>query len=71
MPAAPVAAKLSWNVLQLDYEVPGAEGWYPVKLPGGRTAYLSSRDSRMAVDYRARFETTAEGWRMTVFIAGD
>ncbi|MEN8195648.1 MAG: hypothetical protein ABFS30_03920 [Pseudomonadota bacterium] len=68
---AEVAAKLSWDVLQLDYEAAGAEGWYPVKLPDGRTVFLSSRDSRMAVDYRARFEKTAEGWLMTVFIAGD
>lgn len=70
-PKAPVVAKLFWNVLQLDYEAPGAEDWYPVKLPSGQTGYLSNRDSRMAVDYRARFERTAEGWRMTVFIAGD
>ena len=68
---AKAAATLSWNVLQLDYEAAGAEGWYPVKLPDGRTAYLSNQDSRMPVDYRARFEKTAEGWRMTVFIAGD
>jgi hypothetical protein len=68
---AKVAATLSWDVLQLDYEAGGAEGWYPVKLPDGRTVFLSNRDSRMAVDYRARFEKTTEGWRMTVFIAGD
>lgn len=68
---ARVAATLSWNVLPLDYEAAGAEGWYPVILPDGRTAYLSDLDSRMAVDYRARFEKTARGWRMTVFIAGD
>lgn len=70
-PGAKVAATLSWDVLQLDYEASGAEGWYPVKLPDGRTVFLSNGDSRMAVDYRARFEKTAEGWRMTVFIAGD
>ena len=70
-PGAPVAAKLFWDVLQLDYEAAGAEGWYPVKLPDGRTVFLSTKDSRMAVDYRGRFEKTAKGWRMTVFIAGD
>ncbi|MCK4869371.1 MAG: hypothetical protein KAT39_15060, partial [Alphaproteobacteria bacterium] len=70
-PGAPVAAKVFWDVLQLDYEAEGAKGWYPVKLPDGRTVFLSTRDSRMAVDYRARFEKTAKGWRMTVFIAGD
>ena len=68
---APAAAKLSWNVLPLDYEAPALDGWYRVKLPDGRTAFLSHGDSRMAVDYRARFEKTAGGWRMTVFIAGD
>lgn len=70
-PDATVAAKLSWSVLQLDYGTSGAEGWYPVKLPPGRTVFLSTRDARMAVDYRARFEKTTEGWLMTVFIAGD
>lgn len=68
---APVVANLSWNVLQVDYEAAGAEGWYAVKLPIGRTVFLSAMDSRTAVDYRARFEKTVEGWRMTVFIAGD
>jgi len=70
-PGAPVAAKLSWNVLQLDYEAQGAQSWYAVRLPDGRSAYLADSDARMAIDYRARFEKTAEGWRMTVFIAGD
>ena len=70
-PDSPVVANLSWDVLQMDYGAQGAEGWYAVKLPVGRTVFLSTRDSRMAVDYRARFEKTAEGWRMTVFIAGD
>ncbi|MBE9555953.1 MAG: hypothetical protein IMF08_03780 [Proteobacteria bacterium] len=68
---APVVANLSWDVLQMDYEAAGAEGWHAVKLPIGRTIYLSAMDSRTAVDYRARFEKTAEGWQMTVFIAGD
>jgi hypothetical protein len=70
-PGAAVAARLSWNVLQLDYEAASPEGWYPVKLPSGETAFLAYADARMAIDYRARFEKTAEGWRMTVFIAGD
>lgn len=68
---AAVAAKLSWNVLPLDYEADSPAGWYAVKLWNGRTAYLSDGDARMAVDYRARFERKPKGWRMTVFIAGD
>lgn len=70
-PEGPVAGELSWSVLPLDYEAQSPEGWYAVKLPDGRIAYLSDSDARMAIDYRARFEKTAEGWRMTVFIAGD
>ncbi len=68
---APMAAKLSWHVLQMDNEATSAEGWYAVKLPIGRTVFLSNQDSRMAIDYRARFEKTAAGWRMMVFIAGE
>ena len=68
---APMAAILSWHVLQMDYEATGAAGWYAVKLPIGRTVFLSDKESRMAIDYRARFEKTTAGWRMTVFIAGD
>ncbi len=68
---AEIAAKLSWNVLYLDYEAEGTEGWYRVKLPDGQTGFVNYDDARMAVDYRARFEKTGDGWRMTVFIAGD
>ena len=68
---APMAAQFSWDVLQIDNDAPGAQGWYAVKLPIGRTVFLSIKDSRMAIDYRARFEKAAAGWRMTVFIAGD
>jgi len=69
--AASVAAWLSWNVLLLDHEQESPAGWYPVKLPDGKTGYLAYDDARMPIDYRARFEKTAEGWRMMVFIAGD
>jgi hypothetical protein len=70
-PNAAVLATLSWNVLRLDYEAESPAGWHPVKLPDGRTAYLTDRESRMSIDYRARIEKTGAGWRMTVFIAGD
>lgn len=69
--SAPVVATLSWDVLPLDYGAESPEGWHPVKLPEGRTVFLSDRHSRMAIDYRARFERTGDGWRVTVFIAGD
>lgn len=70
-PGATVVARLSYDVLKLDAGSFSGQDWYPVLLPPGRVAYVSHADARMAVDYRARFEKTAEGWRMTVFIAGD
>lgn len=70
-PDATVVLRLSYDVLRLDADSYTGQDWYPVRLPPGRIAYVSHADARMAVDYRARFEKTAEGWRMTVFIAGD
>lgn len=70
-PAASVVLRLTYDVLRLDVDSYNGQDWYPVMLPPGRIAYVSHDDARMAVDYRARFEKTAEGWRMTVFIAGD
>lgn len=71
-PDATVVARLSYDVLRFAVESDsGGQDWYPVLLPPGRVAYVSRADARMAVDYRARFEKTVEGWRMTVFIAGD
>ncbi len=68
---AAVVARLSYAVLPLDLDVQSGEDWYPVRLPGGRTAFLSHDHARTAIDYRARIEKTGEGWRITVFLAGD
>ena len=66
-----VIAQLSYDVLQMDVEK-GFEGdFIPVRLPDGRSAFVTGPDFRFSIDYRARFEKTKEGWRMTVFIAGD
>ncbi len=66
-----IIARLSWDVLQVDSDK-GSEGdFIPVRLPDGRSAFVTGPDFRFSIDYRARFEKTGEGWRMTVFIAGD
>ncbi len=70
-PDSQVIARLSYDVLQMDSDK-GFEGdFIPVRLPDGRSAFVTGPDFRFAIDYRARFEKTNEGWRMTVFIAGD
>ena len=68
---ARIVARLSYEVLQLDAEAYSGEDWYPVHLPSGGRAFVSHKDARMAIDYRARFEKIGGRWRMTVFIAGD
>lgn len=70
-PDSQVIARLSYDVLQIDSDK-GFEGdFIPVRLPDGRPAFVTGPDFRFSIDYRARFEKTQEGWRMTVFIAGD
>lgn len=68
---APVAARLSYDVLRLDTETEHEGEWIPVFLPDGSRAYVSGPDFRMSIDYRALFEKVDGKWRMTVFIAGD
>ncbi len=70
-PDSEIIARLSWDVLQMDSDK-GFEGdFIPVRLPDGRPAFVTGPDFRFSIDYRARFEKMQEGWRMTVFIAGD
>ncbi len=66
-----VIAELSYDVLKIDPEVESGSDWTPVILPGGRRGYVYGPEFRMSIDYRALFEKTTAGWRMTVFIAGD
>ncbi len=66
-----IIARLSYDVLQMDTDKEYRGDFIPVRLPGGGSGYVIGPDFRFAIDYRARFEKTREGWRMTVFIAGD
>lgn len=69
--SAPVAARLSYDVLRIDIEAEHQGEWTPVILPDGSRGYVSGPDFRMSIDYRALFEKVDGTWRMTVFIAGD
>jgi hypothetical protein len=65
-----ILTALTFDVVRLAS--PGIDkDWVHVKLRDGRTGYISSRYVRSSVDYRALFNKTAAGWRMTAFIAGD
>jgi hypothetical protein len=65
-----ILAALTFDVVRLAS--PGIDSdWVHVKLRDGRTGYISSRYVRSPVDYRALFNKTGVGWRMTAFVAGD
>jgi len=68
---AAIVARLSYDVLRMDADAYSGEEWYPVFLPTGRKAFVSTGDARMSIDYRARFDKIGGLWQMTVFIAGD
>lgn len=69
--ASPVMARLSYDVLRMDYSRDVVEGWLAIELPDGRIGYVTGPDFRMAVDHRALLRKTKGVWRIDVFLAGD
>ena len=69
--ASPVMARLSYNVLRMDFNRDVEEGWLAVELPDGRVGYATGPDFRMAVDHRALLRKRKGVWQIDVFIAGD
>jgi hypothetical protein len=68
---SPVVARLSYDVLQMDYSKDVIEGWMAVGLPGGGVGYVTGPDFRTAVDYRALLRKRKGVWQIDVFVAGD
>jgi hypothetical protein len=50
---------------------PASRGFTRVRLGDGRLAWLANADVRSPVDYRAFFARRGDGWRITIFVAGD
>ncbi len=68
---APAIANLSRDLVTRASE-PGDPGaWTKVTTADGKTGFVESKFVRSPVDYRAGFKRTADGWRMTAFVAGD
>lgn len=64
---------LSFSIVKVSRRLPGrwTEGWIPVELKDGRPGHISSSFARSPVGYRALFNRTARGWKMTALVAGD
>lgn len=67
---APVLQRLNYHLVRL---VEGDDGspWVRIQGPSGGEGYVDREFLGSAVGYRASFEKSSQGWRMTVFIAGD
>ncbi len=75
---AAAIAKLSYNVVKVDYEnsvkKPKSEddySWLKIETLGGKKGFVSAEFVRSPIDYRGCFEKRKGVWKMTFFLAGD
>lgn len=57
--------------IHLPISGPAADGYWPVRLPDGRSAAVATADAASPVGYRATFWDDGEGWRLRSFLRGD
>lgn len=68
---ANVLARFSYEILPIDQTANSNEEWQGVKLPNGRTGYVSQTYVASPVDHRAGFRKIDGQWKMIFFLAGD
>jgi hypothetical protein len=66
-----VLQTLSYEVVPVDAAKNTNEQWTAIKLPDGKTGYVSRNFARSSVDYRAFFAKVDGRWQMTSLLAGD
>lgn len=66
-----VLARYSYEILPVDMMAESNDQWQGVKLPDGRTGYISQRYVASPVDHRAGFRKIDGQWKMIFFLAGD
>lgn len=67
---APAIDALNHNIVIVSHWAPERD-YQNVKLPSGKSGYISAQFLRSLVDYRAIFAKTDRKWEMQYFIAGD
>ena len=67
---APVVARLTHEIVALPAWNP-ANGFHQIALADGTTAFVSERQLRSPIDYRAGFVREQGEWMLEIFIAGD
>ena len=75
---APVTARLSYNIVQVDYEhsvhvSPDSKEhvWLMIETLGGKKGYVKAEFVRSPIDYRAGFDKVDGKWKLRLFLAGD
>jgi hypothetical protein len=70
--SAPLMGMLTFSIVALDpkTDTPGGP-WRAVRMPNGRTGYVSAEFVRSPVGYRAFFQRSGRGWRMALLVSGD
>lgn len=64
-------ARLNWEILTLVPRAGNSGRWLHLRTDSSMTGYVRRDLLRSSVDYRAIFEKSTSGWRMTAFLAGD
>ena len=67
---APVVARLTHEIVALPAWNP-TNGFHQIALADGTTAFVSERQLRSPIDYRAGFVREQGKWMLEIFIAGD
>lgn len=66
-----LVARLNWEILTLVPDSENTGQWLRLRTDNGRIGYVRRDLLRSPVDYRAIFEKSFNGWRMSAFLAGD
>ena len=70
--SAPLMGMLTFSIVALDPKTDTPGGlWRAVKMPNGRTGYVSAEFVRSPVGYRAFFQRGVRAWRMALLVSGD
>jgi hypothetical protein len=69
--ASAVVGRVSHAIVALGPVKGSNSSWLPVRLPDGKTGFMSKRFLRSSVDYRALFQKRDGRWQMTMLLAGD
>ena len=67
---APIIARVSWELLDLEDEIRD-DGWLSATRRGGRQGYVQMEQVRSPLDFRMTVEPVMGKWKITALVGGD